>query len=161
MALSSRQVWLCPHRALGFEKAVYRIRSIETEFRVENLGPCVKCKPLIRNRAVADRPGKAIYTPASNVDLSDGTIAGEALLVSKIGLLQKPSPSGSRGPGSNSSTEIFPTKELAVALSELDFRICPHIRPGDACMLSKFSRACLNVRVLRPGEKGPPLYLVQ
>jgi hypothetical protein len=151
-----RQVWLCPHRALGFEKAIHRIRSIETQFRVEHLDPCMKCKPLIRHRSVADRPGKAIYTPASEVELSDSSISGEALLVSKIGILQKPSPSEARSSGSSLNTEVFPTKELAGALSGLDFRICPHIRLGDPSMLSKFCRACLNVRIVRPGEKGPP-----
>ncbi len=151
-----RQVWLCPHRALGFEKAVHRLRAVETLLRVENLDPCVKCKPLVRNRSVADRPGKSIYTPASEVDLSDSSIAGETMLVSKIGILQKPSPSDARGSGSSSKSEVFPTKELAAALSGLDFRICPHIRLGDPYILSKFCRSCLNVRTLRPGEKGPP-----
>jgi hypothetical protein len=151
-----RQVWLCPHRALGFDKAVRRIRAVETLFRVETLDPCGKCKPLIRNRSVADRPGVSSYTPAAEVDLTDSSIAGETLLVSKIGILQKPSPSDARGTGSSLNTEIFPTKELAGALSKLDFRICPHIRLGDPYILSKFCRSCLNVRMVRPGERGPP-----
>lgn len=151
-----RQVWLCPHRALGLENAVYRIRAVETLFRVENLDPCVKCKPLIRNRSVADRPGKSSCTPASEVNLSDSSIAGETLLISKIAILQKPSPPGARGSGSSPNVEIFPTKELAAALSGLDYRICPHIRLGDPYILSKFCRSCLDVRMLRLGEKGPP-----
>jgi hypothetical protein len=151
-----RQVWLCPHRALGFEKAVHRTRAVETLFRVETLDPCVKCSTLIRNRSVANRPGHSVYTPASDVDLSDSSIAGDTLLVSKIGILQKSSPHDARAYGSNVTTEIFPTKELAAALSGLDFRICPHIRLGDPFVLSRYCRACLNVRMARPGDGGPP-----
>jgi hypothetical protein len=151
-----RQVWLCPHRALGFAKVVQRIRAVETLFRVENLDPCVKCKPLLRHRSVADRPGKSSYTPASEVDLSDSSIAGETLLISKIGILQQPSPSSTRVSSSSLHTEVFPTRELAAALSGLDFRICPHIRLGDPYILSKFCRSCLHATIVRPGEKGPP-----
>lgn len=151
-----RQVWLCAHRALGFEKALYRIRAVEMPLRVESLDPCSKCKPSIRNRSIADRPGQSAYTSASEVDLSNSSLAGRTLLISKIGILQKPSPSDTRGSGSSLNTEIFPTRELATALSGLDFGICPHIRLGDPYVLSKFCRSCLNVRILRPGEKGPP-----
>ena len=153
-----RQVWLCPHRALGLEKALHRIRAVETLLCVENLDPCSKCKPWIRNRLVTDTPGQSAYTPASEVDLSNSSITGETLLVSKIGILQKPSPSPSdaRSSGSSLNTEIFTTKELATALSGLDFRICPHIRLGDPYILSKYCRSCLNVRILRPEAKGPP-----
>jgi len=150
-----RQVWLCPHRALGFEKAAHRIRAVETLFRVETLDPCIKCSSLIRNRSVADRSGSSSYTPASVVDLSNSSIAGDTLLVSKFGILQKSSTHDARAFGSNVNTEIFPTKELAAALSGLDFRICPHIRLGDPYVLSKYCRSCLNVRMLRPGDGGP------
>jgi hypothetical protein len=148
-----RQVWLCPHRALGFEKAVHRIRAVETLFRVETLDPCIKCSSSIRNRSVAGRPGTSLYTPESDIDLSDSSIAGDTLLVSKIGILQKSSTQDARAFGSNVNAEIFPTRELAAALSGLNFRICPHIQLGDPYILSRYCRACLSVRMLKPGDR--------
>lgn len=155
-ARDCRQVWLCPHRTLGIEKAVRRIRAVETLFRNETLDPCTQCKALVRNRSAADRSGHFSYVPAAKMDLSDGSITGETLLVTKIGILQKTSPSDARGSGSSLNTETFPTKDLVAALSGLDFRICPHVRLGDPYFLTKFCRACLNLRILRPGERGPP-----
>lgn len=151
-----RQVWLCPHRAMGYEKASHRIRAHETLLRVENLDPCIKCKSLIRHRSVANQPGKPPYRRASDTDCLDSSIAGKTLLISKIGILQKPSPSDARGPASSLNTEIFPTKEVAAALSGLDFCLCSHMRLGDPYILSKFCRSCLSVRLPRQGEKGPP-----
>lgn len=132
-----RQIWLCPHRSLGFDKAVRRIAARDT-LRVETLNPCTKCHPLIRNRSVAETAG------------SSTSEASDSLLISKIGILQKPMPSGS----SRVYTELFTTKELAAVLSGLDFQLCPHLRLGDPYILSKFCRACLSVDP--PSDKGPP-----
>lgn len=139
---------------MGFEKAVRRIRAVESLFRSETLDPFTQCKALVRNRSAADRSGQFSCVSAAEADLADGSIAGETLLVTKMGILQRHSPSDARGSSSSLRTEISPTKDLVTALSGLDFRICPHIR--DPFVLTKFCRACLNLRVLRPGERGPP-----
>lgn len=119
-------MWLWPLRALGFEKAMHRIRPIETQFDVENWDPCVKCKP--RSEIGVWMTNRVrLSVPASAVEFLHRSIAGEPLLGSEICLLEKPSPSVSRGFVSNLNIKIFPTKELVVALSGLDLTVYPHV----------------------------------
>jgi hypothetical protein len=148
-----RQVWLCPHRHLGYQKTIRSIKAgIESPFRVETLEPCSKCRNSIRNRAVADRPDKG--TSAIALD----NPKAESLLISKIGILQAPSPlynTRTTG-GSGMYKEVFQAKDVSIALTSTDFRLCPHLKLGDPYILSKFCRACINTQRLPPGVKGPP-----
>lgn len=146
-----RQVWLCPHRSLGYEKCIRKIKAgADSPFRAENVEPCNKCREVIRNRTIADRPERS----GAAIDLQNPK--AESMLVSKIALLQAPSPShATRGSASGLYTETFPAKDVADTLQALNFPICPHIRLGDPFILSKFCRACINTAVLKPGQPGP------
>ena len=148
-----RQVWLCAHRTLGYQKTVRSIKAgVEAPFRVETLEPCSRCRNSIRNRSVADRPEKG----TSIMDLENPK--AQSLLISKIGLLQVPSPlyNTRTSGGSGMYKEVFQAKDVSVALQALDFRLCPHLKLGDPYILSKFCRACINTQRLPPGVKGPP-----
>jgi len=148
-----RQVWLCAHRTLGYQKTVRSIKAgVEAPFRVETLEPCSRCRNSIRNRSVADRPEKG----TSIMDLENPK--AQSLLISKIGLLQVPSPlyNTRTSGGSGMYKEVFQAKDVSAALQALDFRLCPHLKLGDPYILSKFCRACINTQRLPPGVKGPP-----
>ncbi|KIV93395.1 hypothetical protein PV10_04608 [Exophiala mesophila] len=148
-----RQVWLCAHRYLGFQKSINAIKAgVEAPFRVETLEPCSRCRNSIRNRSVADRPEKG----TSSTDLEHPK--AESLLISKIGILQAPSPlyNVRTTGGSGMYKEIFQVKSVSAALQSIDFRLCPHLKLGDPYILSKFCRACINTQRLPPGVKGPP-----
>ena len=146
-----RQVWLCPHTSLGYEKTIRKIKAgVESPFRAENIDPCNKCRERVRNRAVADRPEKG----TAAIDLENPR--AESLLITKMALLQAPSPShNTRGTASGLYTETFRAKDVSDALQALNFPICPHIRLGDPFTLTKFCRACTSTTVLPPGTKGP------
>ncbi|KIW98191.1 uncharacterized protein Z519_01775 [Cladophialophora bantiana CBS 173.52] len=148
-----RQVWLCPHRHLGYQKTIRNIKAgVESPFRVETLEPCSRCRNSIRNRSVADRPEKG----TSVMDLENSK--AESLLISKVALLQAPSPlynTRTTG-GSGMYKEVFQVKDVSSALQAIDFRLCPHLKLGDPYILSKFCRACINTQRLPPGVKGPP-----
>ena len=148
-----RQVWLCAHRYVGFQKSIRGIKAgVEAPFRVETLEPCSRCRNSIRNRSVADRPEKG----TSVTDLENPK--AESLLISKIGLLQAPSPlyNVRTTGGSGMYQEVFQVKSVSSALQAIDFRLCPHLKLGDPYILSKFCRACINTQRLPPGVKGPP-----
>lgn len=148
-----RQVWLCAHRHLGYQKSVRMLKAgVESPFRVENLLPCSRCRSSIRNRSVADRPEKG--NPVADLE----NPKSESLLISKIGLLQAPSPlyNVRTSGGSGMYKEIFQAKSVSAALQAINFRICPHIQLGDPYILSKFCRACINTQRLPPGVKSPP-----
>jgi hypothetical protein len=148
-----RQVWLCAHRHMGYRKTIRAIKAgVESPFRVETLEPCSRCRNSIRNRSVAERPEKG----TSQRDLESSK--AQSLLISKIGLLQTPSPSYNRrtSGGSGLYKEVFPVSSVSSSLQAVDFRICPHLKLGDPYILSKFCRACLNTQRLPPGVKGPP-----
>ena len=146
-----RQVWLCPHRSLGYEKCTRKIKAgVDSPFRSENVEPCNRCRETIRNRTVADRPERS----GAMIDLQNPK--AESMLISKIALLQAPSPShNTRGAASGLYTETFAAKDVSDALQALNFPICPHIRLGDPFILSKFCRACISTTVLKPGQPGP------
>lgn len=148
-----RQVWLCAHRYLGYQKCVRMLKAgVESPFRVENLLSCSRCRNSIRNRSVADRPEKG----TSLNDLENPK--SESLLISKIGILQAPSPlyNVRTSGGSGMYKEVFQAKSVSSALQAVNFRICPHLQLGDPYILSKFCRACINTQRLPPGVKGPP-----
>jgi hypothetical protein len=149
-----RQVWLCAHRHLSYSQSVKQIKTgPESPFRVENLLPCSRCRESIRSRSVADRPEKG----TSQMELDNPK--SQSLLVSKIGLMQAPSPIYNLRTTGNSSgmyKQIFEAKSVSDALQALDFPICPHIKLGDPYILSKFCRSCINTQKLPPGVKGPP-----
>ncbi|KIY01233.1 uncharacterized protein Z520_02785 [Fonsecaea multimorphosa CBS 102226] len=148
-----RQVWLCPHRHLGYQKTIRSIKAgVEAPFRVETLEPCSRCRNSIRNRSVADRPEKG----TSVMDLENPK--AESLLISKVALLQSPSPlyNTRTSGGSGMYKEVFQAKDVSSALQGIDFRLCPHLKLGDPYILSKFCRACINTQRLPPGVKGPP-----
>ncbi|KAI1610712.1 hypothetical protein EDD36DRAFT_301194 [Exophiala viscosa] len=148
-----RQVWLCAHRTLGYQKTIRSIKAgVEAPFRVETLEPCSRCRNSIRNRSVADRPEKG----TSLLELENPK--AQSLLISKIGLLQVPSPlyNTRTSGGSGMYKEVFQAKDVSAALQALDFRLCPHLKLGDPYILSKFCRACINTQRLPPGVKGPP-----
>lgn len=148
-----RQVWLCPHRHLGYQRCVRMLKAgIDSPFRVETLEPCSRCRNSIRNRSVADRPEKG----TSVADLENPM--SQSLLISKIGILQAPSPlyNVRTSGGSGMYKEIFQAKSVSAALQAINFRICPHLQLGDPYILSKFCRACINTQRLPPGVKGPP-----
>jgi hypothetical protein len=147
-----RQVWLCAHRSLGYDKTVRSIKAgVETPFRVETLHPCTKCREIVRNRSVADR----IENGTSETNLEDPR--SESLLISKIALLQAPSPvHKTRGTAHGMYQETFPAKDVFDALSAINFRICPHLKLSDPVILSKFCRSCINTQRLPKGVKGPP-----
>ncbi|KAJ9602683.1 hypothetical protein H2200_012877 [Cladophialophora chaetospira] len=147
-----KQVWLCPHRQMGYSKTVRTIKAgVDSPFRVETLEPCSRCRNAIRNRSVADRPEKG----TSAMDLENPK--SESLLISKIGLLQSPSPlyNSRTSAGSGVYKEVFQVKDVVGALQALDFRLCPHLKLGDPYILSRFCRACINTQRLPPGVKGP------
>ena len=144
-----RQVWLCPHRHLGYQKTVRSLKAgVESPFRVETLEPCSRCRNSIRNRSVADRPEKG--TSVINLENEKA----ESLLISKIGILQSPSPVYGVRSGA-AYREVFQVKDVSSTLSAIDFRLCPHLKLGDPYVLSKFCRACINTQKLPPGVKGP------
>jgi hypothetical protein len=146
-----RQVWLCPHRSLGYEKCIRKIKAgADAPFRSENVEPCNRCREVVRSRTVADRPERS----GAVIDLQNPK--AESMLISKIALLQAPSPShATRGSASGLYTETFPAKDVSDALQALNFPLCPHIRLGDPFILSKFCRACINTAVVKPGQPGP------
>lgn len=148
-----RQIWLCAHKSLGYEKTVKTIKAgHEAPFRSENIEPCSRCRDVIRNRSVADRPEKG----TSATDLESEHAA--SLLISKIALLQAPVPqyNTKTSSGSSSYREVFSVKDVADALSAIDFPLCSHIRLSDPYLLSRFCRACINTQKLPKGIKGPP-----
>lgn len=148
-----RQVWLCAHKSLGYQKTVKNIKAgHEAPFRSEVIEPCNRCRDVIRSRSVADRPERG--TSAAELDSENAA----SLLVTKIALLQAPAPSYNQkiSSGSSSYKEVFGVKELADALTALDFPICSHIRLSDPYMLSRFCRACINTQKLPPNVRGPP-----
>ena len=149
-----RQVWLCAHKYMSYPKTIKNVRTgFEAPFRAESLEPCSRCRETIRNRSVADRPEKG----TSQIDLESPK--SQSLLISKIGLLQAPSPIYNIKGSSNSSgmyKEVFGVKAVSDALQAINFPICPHISLGDPPILSKFCRSCINTQKLPPGVKGPP-----
>lgn len=152
LARDCRQVWLCAHRALGYSKTVKNIKAgVDTPFRVERLDPCPRCREIVRNRSVADR----LENGTSKMNLEDPR--SESLLISKIALLQAPSPvHKTRGTAHSMYQETFPAKDVSAALNAINFRICPHVRLSDPIILSKFCRSCINTQRLPQGVKGPP-----
>lgn len=147
------QVWLCAHKSFGYEKTVKNIKAgHEAPFRSEIIEPCSRCRDVVRNRSVADRPEKG--TAISDLESENAA----SLLISKIALLQAPSPLYNQrtSSGSSSYKEVFGVKEVADALAAIDFPICSHIRLSDPYMLSRFCRACINTQKLPQGIKGPP-----
>ena len=150
-ARDCRQIWVCPHKALGFEKTIRKVKSTQDNFRAETIDPCQRCKELIRNRSVADAPENLRTNMQSN------KLGPASLLISKVALLQAPSPAhATRAMAASMYTETFPAKEVSAALQAINFRICPHIHLGDPFILSKFCRACLRTTVLPPGSRGLP-----
>lgn len=150
-----RQIWLCAHKHLSYAQCLKSIKTgPEAPFRTESeaLLPCTRCREGIRNRSVADRPEKG----TSNMALDSPKAA--SLLVSKIGLLQSPSPLYNvRSMGASGKyTEVFDVKKVSDALQAVNFPLCPHLRLGDPYILSKFCRSCINTQKLPPGVKGPP-----
>ncbi|KIW42946.1 uncharacterized protein PV06_06442 [Exophiala oligosperma] len=173
-ARDCRTVWLCAHRTLGYAKTIRNVKpGVDSPFRVETLDPCSRCRNFIRTRSVAERPEKG----TSQTDLESPKT--QSLLITKVALLQAPSPlpygtrrerssssgvvgGGGGGGGSTGGTssgvykELFSAKDVSDALSALDFRLCPHMKLGDPYILSKFCRACINTQRLPVGVKGPP-----
>lgn len=152
-ARDCRQVWLCAHKSLGYQKTIKTIKAgHEAPFRSENIDPCSRCRDVIRCRSVSDRPEKG--TSAADLD-SENTAS---LLITKIALLQRPSPlyNHKTTSGSGIYKEIFGVKAVADALTALDFPICSHLRLSDPYMLSRFCRSCINTQKLPEGVKGPP-----
>lgn len=147
-----RQVWLCAHKHLSYNQSIKQIKTgPESPFRAENLLPCSRCRDTIRSRSVADRPEKG----TSQMELESPKSL--SLLISKIGLMQAPTPLYIRGSGgSGMYKEIFAVKKVSDALQSVDFRLCPHVKLGDPVILSKFCRSCINTQKLPPGVKGPP-----
>ena len=149
-----RQVWLCAHKYLSYSSSIKQIKTgPDSPFRVENHMPCSRCRDTVRSRSVADRPEKG----TSQMELESPK--SQSLLISKIGLMQAPSPIYKLRTSTNSSgmyTEVFEAKRVSDALQAVDFPICPHIRLGDPVILSKFCRSCINTQKLPPGVKGPP-----
>lgn len=119
-----RQVWLCAHRSMGYSKTAKYIKAgVDSPFRVEKLDPCNKCREIVRNRSVADRIEKG----TSEINLEDPR--SESLLISKIALLQAPSPvHKTKGTAHSMYQETFPAKDVSAALNAVDFRICPHVK---------------------------------
>ena len=149
-----RQVWLCPHKHMGYSKSIKSIKTgVEAPFRAENIAPCNRCRETIRNRSVADRPERG----TSQMDLESQK--AESLLISKIGIMQAPSPVYKVKASGNSSgmyKEVFQVKDVSAALQAINFQLCPHLWLGDPSILSKFCRSCTNTQKLPPGVKGPP-----
>ena len=147
-----RQVWLCAHRSLGYRKTLKAIKAgVDAPFRSETLDPCSRCREIVRNRSVAERPEKG----TREVDLEHPR--SESLLITKIALMQRPSPSyNTKSMAGSMYKETFPVKEVSQALQAINFRLCPHLCLGDPSILSKFCRACLNTQKLALGVKGPP-----
>lgn len=148
-----RQVWLCAHKAVGYKKAIKTIKAgVEAPFRATNLDPCSRCREILRNRSIADRPEKG--TSAADLD----SPKAESLLISKIAILQAPVPAYNEKTTSGSGIykEVFPVKSVAAALQAIDFPICSHIKLSDPYVLSRFCRSCINTQRLPPGVKGPP-----
>ncbi|KAL2443972.1 hypothetical protein ABEF95_014457 [Exophiala dermatitidis] len=152
-ARDCRQIWLCAHRTLGYDRTIRAIKAgVESPFRVETLEPCPRCRDSIRNRSVADRPEKG----TSAIELENPL--AQSLLISKIALLQAPAPlyNTRTSGGSGMYKEVFQVKDVSAALQAIDFRLCPHLKLGDPYILSKFCRACTNTQRLPPGVRGPP-----
>lgn len=148
-----RQVWLCAHKHLGYQRTLKTIKAgHEAPFRSESIESCSRCRETIRNRSVAGRPEKG----TSMADLDSENAA--SLLVTKIAILQAPAPNYSEktASGSPAYKEVFGVKDVAAALSNIDFPICSHIRLSDPYLLSRFCRSCINTQKLPPGVKGPP-----
>jgi len=148
-----RQVWLCAHKHMGYQKTLNTIKAgHEAPFKAKTLESCSRCRETIRSRSVFDRPEKGT---------SDAALESEnaaSLLVTKIAILQAPSPDylEKTKNGSPAYKEVFGVKEVAAALSGIDFPICPHINLSDPYLLSRFCRSCINTQRLPPGVKGPP-----
>ena len=148
-----RQVWLCAHKHLGYQKTIKTIKpGHEAPFRVETIEPCSRCRDVIRNRSVAERMEKG----TSKADLDSENTA--SLLVSKIAILQAPSPDYKEktSSGSPAYREVFGVKAVADALAAIDFPICDHIRTSDPYMLSRFCRSCINTQKLPANVRSPP-----
>lgn len=150
-----RQTWLCAHRHLSYKQCMKYIKTgPEAPFRVasDDLMPCSRCRDGIRNRSVADRPEKG----TSQMELENPK--SQSLLISKIALLQAPSPLYNvRSTGASGKyTEVFDVKKVSDALQAVNFPLCPHLHLGDPYILSKFCRSCINTQKLPPGVKGPP-----
>jgi len=147
------QVWLCAHKHIGYQKTIKNIKAgHEAPFRAEVLEPCSRCRNTVRSRSIADRPEKGTSTADLESDKA------QSLLITKIAILQAPSPNYNEKTTSGSGLykEVFGVKDVAAALSAIDFPICPHLRLGDPYLLSRFCRSCINTQRLPPGVKGPP-----
>ena len=148
-----RQIWLCAHKFLGYQRSIKAIKAdVNTPFRSENLEPCSRCRDIIRNRSVADRPERGTLPPEVESEKA------ESLLISKIGLMQAPAPIyNARGASGSSGMyrEVFQAKDVSMALQSIDFRLCSHLKLGDPYILSKFCRSCINTQKLPPGVKAP------
>ena len=150
-----RQVWLCAHKHLSYTQCVRFIKAgPEAPFRVssEDLLPCSRCRDGVRSRSIADRPEKG----TSQMELESPK--SESLLISKLAILQSPSPLYNvRSMGASGRyTPVFDAKKVSDALQAVNFPLCPHLNLGDPYILSKFCRSCINTQKLPPGVKGPP-----
>lgn len=149
-----RQVWLCAHKHLSYDQSLRQIKTgVESPFRTENMLPCTRCRDTIRSRSVADRPERGTS------EMKHESPVSQSLLISKIGLMQVPSPMYNVRGASGSSgmyKELFEVKKVSDALQAIDFPLCPHIKLGDPFILSKFCRSCINTQKLPPGVRGPP-----
>ena len=148
-----RQVWLCAHKHLGYQQVLKDIKpGHESPFKAQSLESCSRCREIVRNRSVADRPEKG----TTETDLNSVNIA--SLLITKIALLQRPAPAYKERTTSGESMyrDIFSVSDVSNALNALDFPICAHVQLSDPYMLSRFCRACINTQKLPPGVKGPP-----
>ncbi|RMZ85563.1 hypothetical protein DV737_g593, partial [Chaetothyriales sp. CBS 132003] len=120
-----RQVWLCPHKHMGYAKTIKLIKAgVDSPFRAENIAPCSRCREAIRNRSVADRPEKG----SSQIHLENPR--SESLLISKIGLMQAPSPvynAKAHNGTSGMYKEVFQVKDVSAALQAINFQLCPHL----------------------------------
>lgn len=148
-----RQVWLCAHKHLGYQKTIKEIKTgHEAPFKSQSLESCSRCRENIRSRSVAERPEKG----TTHADLNSPNAT--SLLITKIALLQAPLPKYSEKTSSGSPMykEIFSVKDVSQALEALDFPICSHLKLSDQYLLSRFCRSCINTQKLPPGVKGPP-----
>ncbi|RMD44983.1 hypothetical protein DV735_g104, partial [Chaetothyriales sp. CBS 134920] len=138
---------------MGYAKSIKLIKAgIDAPFRAENIAPCSRCRERIRNRSVADRPEKG------SLEMHLENPKSESLLISKIGLMQAPSPvynAKAQNGSSGMYKEVFQVKDVMAALQAIDLQLCPHLWLGDPSIISKFCRSCINIQKLPPGVKGP------
>ncbi|KAK5103511.1 hypothetical protein LTS08_002926 [Lithohypha guttulata] len=148
-----RQVWLCPHKHLGYQKTLKDIKAgHEAPFKSQSLESCSRCREVIRSRSVAERPEKG--TAATDLDSPNAA----SLLITKIALLQAPAPKykDRTSSGGTMYKEVFAVKDVAAALCAIDLPVCNHLRLSDQYLLSRFCRSCINTQRLPPNVRGPP-----